>query len=558
MNVVKFLYRSCRKMIVVTAFAALLSGACNGGLIAMVNLALNRGGWQLRTIGLCFLALVLGKVASQLFSQCLLAQFAQKAISDLRYDLIQKILAVPLRKLEEVGSPAILVALTDDVFNISQALLAIPLTTVNAALVLGGGVYLALLSWKLLAAMMVFMVLGAVSYRILLRSAFRFLHLARDEESRLYRHFRSLTDGIKELKLHRNRRATFLSEQVLQSTEAFQKHNVAAEYRFVIAQNWNYILLYALVGLMLFLLPAVQPVSTATLTSYVVTILYLMGPLAGVLSSFSLFGRAEVALDKVEKLGVTLNASEAEKDTRVQSATQTPLHRLELINVSHTYRTDSDERDFVLGPLSLRFGPGELVFLVGGNGSGKSTLAKIITGLYFPEAGEIRWNGQLVTHDNRDEYRQMFSAVFSDFYLFDTLLGLHSPDLDSRARAYLTEFHLQHKVKIANGSLSTTSLSQGQRKRLALLTAYLEDRPFYLFDEWASDQDPQFKAVFYTRILPELKARGKTALVITHDDQYFHLADRLLKLDYGQLAKSTRLNGEPLGAPLPSTVAETI
>jgi putative ATP-binding cassette transporter len=192
----------------------------------------------------------------------------------------------------------------------------------------------------------------------------------------------------------------------------------------------------------------------------------------------------------------------------------------------------------VLGPIDLTFRPGELVFLVGGNGSGKSTLAKIITGLYVPEAGEIRLDGKLVTNQNRDNYRQLFSAVFADFYLFDDLLGLNGPAIDTRAREYLKELHLNHKIKIQNGILSTTEVSQGQRKRLALLTAYLEDRPFYLFDEWASDQDPHFKRVFYTQILPELRARGKTVLVISHDEKYFGVADRLIKLDYGKLADS--------------------
>jgi putative ATP-binding cassette transporter len=137
--------------------------------------------------------------------------------------------------------------------------------------------------------------------------------------------------------------------------------------------------------------------------------------------------------------------------------------------------------------------------------------------------------------------------VFADFYLFDNLLGLNNPNLDRQAAQYLHHLHLQHKVKVNNGVLSTTSVSQGQRKRLALLTAYLEDRPFYLFDEWASDQDPHFKNVFYTQLLPELKARGKTVLVITHDDRYFGVADRIIKLDYGKIAEPSdnlKANGE--------------
>src|SRR5205823_2826656 len=205
---------------------------------------------------------------------------------------------------------------------------------------------------------------------------------------------------------------------------------------------------------------------------------------------------------------------------------------------------EHEDSSFTLGPINLTFQPGELVFLVGGNGSGKSTLAKIVSGLYLPEAGEIKLDGEIINHKNRDQYRQLFSAVFADFYLFDNLLGLKNGDVDARAAEYLKRLHLHHKIKITDGVLSTTAVSQGQRKRLALLTAYLEDRPFYLFDEWASDQDPAFKKVFYDQLLPELKARGKTVLVITHDDKYFDAADRIIKLDYGKLASAPESEGD--------------
>jgi len=188
-----------------------------------------------------------------------------------------------------------------------------------------------------------------------------------------------------------------------------------------------------------------------------------------------------------------------------------------------------------VGPIDLSLHPREVVFIVGGNGSGKSTLAKLITGLYLPEAGEIYLNGQLIGANNREWYRQHFAVVFSDFYLFDRLLGLDRQDLDQQAQQYLRQLQLDHKVTIRDGQLSTTALSQGQRKRLALLTAYLEDRPIYLFDEWASDQDPVFKEMFYTQFLPQLRSQGKTVLVISHDDHYFDQADRIIKLDYGQI-----------------------
>jgi putative pyoverdin transport system ATP-binding/permease protein len=158
--------------------------------------------------------------------------------------------------------------------------------------------------------------------------------------------------------------------------------------------------------------------------------------------------------------------------------------------------------------------------------------------LYIPSAGQIRLDGRAIDDQNRESYRQLFSTVFADFYLFDRMLGIRLEDSDAKAQSYLEQLQLTHKVEVRDGKLSTTALSQGQRKRLALLTAYLEDRPVYLFDEWAADQDPFFREVFYKQLLPELKQRGKSVLVISHDDRYFHLADRLMKLDYGKVVIS--------------------
>lgn len=196
---------------------------------------------------------------------------------------------------------------------------------------------------------------------------------------------------------------------------------------------------------------------------------------------------------------------------------------------------DNREAGFLLGPIDLSVKSGELIFIVGSNGSGKSTLAKLITGLYTPRSGKISLNDTPITAANIEWYRQHFATTFADVYLFDRYLGLTDPQIDREIGKYLKEFQLDRKVSVNNGVLSTTSLSQGQRKRLALLTAFLEDRPIYLFDEWASDQDPAFREIFYQQMLMQLKERGKLVIVITHDDRYFHLADRILKLNYGRV-----------------------
>lgn len=522
-------------MVIFTSLLALLSGALNAGLIAMVNAVLNRPGPPGSALVWCFVALGVGRIVTNFIAQVTLAHYSQENTAELRRNLVRKILAVPLRQLEEIGAPRLLVALTEDVMEITQAMLTIPAFAVNLAILLGGAAYLGWLSSTVLVTMGAFIVVGAVVYRLLIRRGFSSLRAARGEEEQLFRHFRSLTEGIKELKLHRERRGVFLDENIRSTTEAHARHNIAAEMRFIIANNWSHLLFFAMIGLILFLLPKVENVSPRAMTGYIIATLYLMGPLSGLLGSLSVFGRANVALQKIDQLGLALTARFVDEGTVVAGVRPPPFERLELAGVTHSYHREKEDDHFILGPVNLTFRPGELVFLVGGNGSGKSTLAKVITGLYPPATGDILLNGEPITNHNRDDYRQYFSAVFADFYLFEALLGLRHPDLDGRARSYLTQLHLNHKVSVRNGVLSTTSLSQGQRKRLALLTVYLEDRPFYLFDEWASDQDPLFKEFFYTQLLPELKAKNKAVLVITHDDHYFHLADRLIKLDYGQV-----------------------
>jgi putative ATP-binding cassette transporter len=245
-----------------------------------------------------------------------------------------------------------------------------------------------------------------------------------------------------------------------------------------------------------------------------------------------------------------LSAHGTDDDTLRAASPDTTWRELRFASVLHAYRREGEPMDFVLGPLTLTFAPGEIVFIIGGNGSGKTTFIKLLTGLYAPEAGTILLDGRAVTLDTSDAYRQHFSVVFADFFLFDELLGLTTPTIDDQARRYLDRLKLADKVRIENGRLSTIELSQGQRKRLALLTAYLEDRPVYVFDEWAADQDPYFKNIFYLQLLPELKAQGKTIFVISHDERYYHLADRTIKLEDGQVVSDTRHAGHDVLADM--------
>ena len=545
MQVMLFLLRSSRAIVLSSLAAGLVSGAASTALIALIHAVLARNGEASPTLVGAFVAFCVVLPVSRIISQLLLIKLAQKAIFDLRMRLSRQILSTPLRFLEELGAHRLMASLTDDVQVISAGLISVPIICLQAAVLVGCVVYMGFLSVPLLIAVIVFIFLGMTSVQLGLRKAGRSLGLARKEQDALFMHLRALTDGAKELKLHSRRRHAFLTHDLQTTAASYQRHNLYGTGILTAVISWAHLLFFILMGLLLFVLPGAVGLSGQTLNGYTLTLLYLLVPLDVIGSMLPNLGRAKIALASVKSLGLSLEANSSEDTATPPTADLHPARvSIELRGVTHTYHRERENSNFILGPVDLIVQPGELLFIVGGNGSGKTTLVKLLTGLYIPQDGEIRLNGQTVSDANREYYRRHFSVVFSDFFLFESLLGLDTRQLDDRARIYLSRLQLDHKVEVKNGKLSTTQLSQGQRKRLALLTAYLEDRPIYVFDEWAADQDPLFKEVFYLQLLPELKAEGKAVVVITHDDKYYPLADRIVKLDYGKI-EYDRLIAEP-------------
>jgi putative ATP-binding cassette transporter len=516
--------------------AALLNGGASAGLVALIASALSHGERPTLTLLGGFLALIVLKLATNATSDLLLHRFAENTLAELCRDLTRRVVETPLRRLEQVGIPRILEILDDDVPSIAYAIQQIPNLALQAAIIVGCSLYLAWLSWSAFVCIVALIGFGALGYRALVQRAYSELARARVARESLLETFYDVTEGAKELKLHADRREAFLREKVGVTTENLRRLNLSAHTRLLVASSWSQVLFYLLVGGLLFMAPRLSHMSSEALTGYVLTTLYMMNPVWGLMASWPVWAEGRIALSRTQELGLSL----ATPDPAVPSVTVADRtdnwKRLELDGVVFSYESAGGDSNFVLGPIDLTLSPREVVFIVGGNGSGKSTLMKVVTGLYEPQSGEIRLDGRSITNENRAVYQQLFSVVFADFHLFDRLLGLDPSDLDARAHRLLVELQLDSKVAIRQGFLSTTALSQGQRKRLALLTSLLEDRPIYVFDEWAADQDPQYRDAFYNRRIPELRAAGKTVLVITHDDRYYHLADRIIKLDYGKLS----------------------
>ncbi|MDY0249840.1 MAG: cyclic peptide export ABC transporter [Pseudomonas sp.] len=535
MSLFGILARASRIRLALAIGLSLVCGLANVLLVALINQALNTTLSNLASYALPFVSVIALVMSSQVLSRILFAQLSQQSLATLRLYISQHVVAAPLRGLETIGRGRIQSALADDTTTLSSFFTGFPMLVTSAVVVLGCLSYLAYLSWVIFLVSALAIALGSMGYHQCHSHMLQYFRRAGSSQDELFGHFDSMVSGAKELKLNRSKARRFLDEVLVHSIDEVRRNRTKGLTLFAITGGWGRMLFLILIGVVLFMRLWI-PSDTAIITGYVMVFLYMMGPLEGVLINLPQLNQAKIASARIEKVLEQMKAEfqKCKPSSRASSMGIT----LQLERLTHGYFNEREDEVFTLGPISLTLNPGEITFLVGGNGSGKTTLAKIIAGLYLPEGGVVRVNDRPVNLAEWDDYRQLFSAVFSDFHLFDTLLEASAPSLDAQASAWLSKLHLEHKVSVSNGSFSTRELSQGQRKRLALIVACLEGRPVIIFDEWAADQDPAFREVFYCELLPELRAQGKTLLVISHDDRYFHLADQLIKLECGQIMRS--------------------
>jgi putative ATP-binding cassette transporter len=480
-------------------------------------------------------------------SQVILVRISMDVTTDLRTKMYRRIANAPIADLERVGLPRLIASITSDVPVIITGARMLPDLLTNAVTLVGMLGFLLYLNAAVFWFVMGCIGFGIVTYQVPMLVARGYLNRSRRHLDDLHESVRGLVHGAKELKLNSRKREEYFRTVLAQAEREVRDSNKTGYTIMRIAQNYGDLIAFFVIGAIAFVFVNYNAISAQELNGVVMVLLYVTAPVAVLLNFIPQYAAAQVALRKVNQL-----FGQIPEEAVAPDATARAWETMRLVEVGYRYAGHGGEAGFAVGPIDLELRKGEIVFIVGGNGSGKSTLSKLLTLHYLPAEGTIEFDGEAVGPANITAWRAGICAIYSDYHLFDRALGLEGRDVQADVEGYLRALGLDHKVKLAGGRYSTLSLSDGQRRRLALVAALLEDAQLYLFDEWAADQDPAFKAVFYHQILPDLRARGKAVVVISHDDRYFHLADRMVVVNEGRIASDQRPAPGAGHAPMPA------
>jgi putative ATP-binding cassette transporter len=389
---------------------------------------------------------------------------------------------------------------------------------------------MSILSWKLLIGTILVFLTGIVLFAGILRIAHPRLEKSRNLQDDIIGVLNEILKGYKELTVYPLKRKV-LGDITTKNLEQAYSHRVSAYSNLSIAGILGESCSFVFLGLLLIFFPVFFPEDKGVIINFALVFLFVLKPIEVLSSLVGNLSNAEISTEKIKKL----IANFSEKDTTEISKNIEPVDFKNITIQNLTYEFDSG---FSVGPIDLEFEKNEIVFIYGGNGSGKTTFINTLLGIYTPKEIAVTIDGNPFKAEKWTQLaKRIFAPVFSDFHLFKQNYGIPAHQ-DERIKELITLFEIDGKVTYDDTGFSTIDLSMGQRKRLALIYALLEDRPILVLDEWAADQDPQFRQKFYTEILPYLaKNENKTIIAITHDDHYYHCSDSLYKMEYGNLIK---------------------
>ena len=519
------------------ALLGCLSALSNAMILAVINAASFRlGDNPFSGVSLYFLVLFLlaaciyGLTQKRLLTKA--THHVEAVIDKLRCSMVNRVRNCELDNIEKIGQERILNVMNKELQTISQSAQVFVIVAQNSVLVMFASIYIAWLSLPAFFIITASILIGAFIHWARSKEINHQLALAFQGENDLMKKLSHFLRGFKEIKLSRAR-ARELQQDFAEDSKAVTTARKKTLSLFAEDYVSTHLTFYMAIGSILFVVPALTSVEANKVVQITTATLFLIGPISSAVGGLPSFASANAAAVNLLELEKELQQAQVKESVEPGL---TDFKQIELKNLHFEYRHGPDEVGFEVGPINFTIEKGQTIFVTGGNGSGKTTFIRLLMGLYPASRGSIIVDGKPIPQSQIDGYRNLFTAVFADFHLFERLYGISDYSQEDVSK-WLDYLEMSHKVSVSDDRFSTVELSTGQRKRLALFCCILEARPIYVFDEWAADQDPHFREKFYQQVLPELKAREHTVIAITHDDKYFNLADVHLKVSDGQISK---------------------
>ena len=537
MKLVDLLKKESKTSSLRLAFMAVMAGLSNAAVLAIINSASEQISKHTENISyLLYFALAMtAYIVSQRYIMITSSTEVEYIIDRFRVRLVKKVRNCELELLERLGRSELYASISKETLTISQAVTSLVMGMQSAILILFTSFYLAWLSMQAFLISVAFVWIAISFHFERSKEISEQFHEAARRENLLMDTLTDFMDGFKELKMNSVKGDALVDhfEKLSQSTAEIKIKTLSYHASHLIRSQGSF---YLLLATIVFIVPGFTPMYDDVLVKITTAILFLIGPISALAASVPVLSSANAAAENIYDLEAKLTYPEQGIPT---SKAAKPIRSFKTITFNHVFYSYSDVHGgspFSVGPIDLTINAGELIFVSGGNGSGKSTFLKLLTALYFPISGVIKIDDAILDANNRQVYRDLFSIIFTDYHLFSKIYGIAEIDVDKINRM-LDEMELTGKTSFSVEGFDTLDLSTGQKKRLALLVSLLEDKSIYIFDEWAADQDPAFRRKFYEEILPSLKKAGKTVIAVTHDDKYFDVADRQLKMTEGRLVK---------------------
>jgi putative ATP-binding cassette transporter len=424
--------------------------------------------------------------------------------------------------------------LTNDNSLLSQSIPRISVGVQMAAIVAFAVIYMAFISPVSFIISVTGIIIGAVYFlqqsKKIRKSRIGIINY----ETEYFGSISHLLNGFKEIKINQAKSESLYKTVAKNAEETKQLKIDSAKAQAKIGGAGRTVV-FSLLPLLIFIVPVFNHEQTLSIYKITASMLFIYGPLGILFESIALFAQIDVVLDDLYALEKDIDEAKHQGQIHPEVC-YADFKEITVTELCFSYPKQKDADAFSLGPISEKITAGELLFIIGGNGSGKSTFLKLLVGLYYPTQGSIHVDQKRMTDETYQDYRNLFSIIFTDFHLFDRLYGIENVDHE-KVDFWLKKMRMDKIVSFKNGRFTNTDLSTGQRKRLAFIAAIMEDKPILILDEFAADQDPAFRKYFYEEILKDLKKMGKTVIAVTHDDHYFHVPDRLLKMDSAHLLK---------------------